>query len=53
MKKKIIPNNNEFPRFLNQLAKDLSKFYYNKLSKKFKVQNKIKGKGYDLSLIHI
>ena len=47
MKKKIIPNNNEFPRFLNQLAKDLSKFYYNKLSKKFKVQNKIKGKGYD------
>ena len=44
MKKKIIPNNNEFPRFLNQLAKDLSKFYYNKLSKKFKVQNKIKGK---------
>jgi hypothetical protein len=39
MKKKIIPNNNEFPRFLNQLAKDLSKFYYNKLSKKFKVQN--------------
>ena len=47
MKKKIIPNNNEFPRFLNQLAKDLSKFYFNKLSKKFKVQNKIKGKGYD------
>ena len=47
MKKKIIPNNNEFPRFLNQLAKDLSTFYYNKLSKKFKVQNKIKGKGYD------
>ena len=47
MKKKIIPNSNEFPRFLNQLAKDLSKFYYNKLSKKFKVQNKIKGKGYD------
>ena len=47
MKKKIIPNNNEFPRFLNQLAKDLSNFYYNKLSKKFKVQNKIKGKGYD------
>ena len=42
MKKKFIPNNNEFPRFLNQLAKDLSKFYYNKLSKKFKVQNKIK-----------
>ena len=47
MKKKIIPNNNEFPRFLNQLAKDLSKFYHKKLSKKFKVQNKIKGKGYD------
>ena len=47
MIKKIIPNNNEFPRFLNQLANDLSKFYFNKLSKKFKVQNKIKGKGYD------
>ena len=47
MNKKIISNNNAFPRFLNQLAKDLSKFYYNKLSKKFKVQNKIKGKGYD------
>ncbi len=47
MNKKIISNNNAYPRFLNQLAKDLSKFYYNKLSKKFKVQNKIKGKGYD------
>ena len=47
MKKKIISYNNAYPRFLNQLAKDLSKFYYNKLSKKFKVQNKIKGKGYD------
>ena len=33
--------------FLNQLAKDLTKFYYNKLDKPFKISNKLKGKGYD------
>ena len=33
--------------FLNKLAKDLTKFYYLKLNKPFKVQNKLKGKGYD------
>ena len=44
MKKKIIPNNNEFPRFLNQLAKDLSTFYYNKLSKNLKFKTKLREK---------
>ena len=29
------------------LAKKLTKFYYSKLNKSFKVINKIKGKGYD------
>ena len=33
--------------FLNSLAKDLTKFYYSKLDKKFKIQNKLKGTGYD------
>ena len=36
-----------FSRFLNQLAKDLTKFYYAKLDKPFKITNKMKGKGYD------
>ena len=33
--------------FLNNLAKELTKFYYLKLNKNFKVSNKLKGKGYD------
>jgi len=33
--------------FLNSLANDLTKFYYSKLDKKFKIQNKLKGTGYD------
>ena len=33
--------------FLNNLAKELTKFYYSKLNKTFKVANKLKGKGYD------
>ena len=33
--------------FLNDLAKELTKFYYSKLNKSFKVFNKLKGKGYD------
>ena len=33
--------------FLNNLAKDLSKFYYSKLNKNFKVANKLKGQRYD------
>ena len=36
-----------FAKFLNQLAKDLTSFYYSKLNKTFKVSNKLKGKGYD------
>ena len=36
-----------FSKFLNQLAKDLTSFYYLKLNRTFKVSNKLKGKGYD------
>ncbi|MDA9604148.1 inositol monophosphatase [Candidatus Pelagibacter sp.] len=36
-----------YANFLNKLAKDLTKFYYKKLNKTFKVSNKIKGIGYD------
>ena len=33
--------------FLNNLAKELTKFYYSKLNKTFKVSNKLKDRGYD------
>ncbi len=33
--------------FLNALAKELTKFYYQKLNRSFRVINKSKGKGYD------
>ena len=36
-----------YASFLKQLAKDLTKFYYAKLDKPFKITNKMKGKGYD------
>ena len=36
-----------YASFLNQLAKDLTRFYYAKLDKPFKITNKLKGKGYD------
>ena len=36
-----------YASFLNQLARDLTKFYYAKLDKPFKITNKMKGKGYD------
>jgi histidinol phosphatase-like enzyme (inositol monophosphatase family) len=36
-----------YANFLNNLAKKLTKFYYLKLNKTFKVSNKLKGKGYD------
>ena len=36
-----------YASFLNQLAKDLTKFYYAKLDKPFKITNKMKGRGYD------
>ena len=36
-----------YANFLNTLAKDLTKFYYSKLNKPFKISNKKKGRGYD------
>ena len=36
-----------YSKFLENLASKLTKFYYLKLDKPFKVINKIKGKGYD------
>ena len=36
-----------YANFLNRLALGLTKFYYSKLNKTFKVSNKLKGKGYD------
>ena len=50
MSEKKIIKNKEFPSFLNSLAKDLIKYYYSKLNKKFKVNNKLKGKGYSMYL---
>jgi histidinol phosphatase-like enzyme (inositol monophosphatase family) len=37
----------KYSRFIENLAKKLTKFYYSKLKKPFKVSNKLKGKGYD------
>jgi len=36
-----------YSKFIESLAKKLTKFYYYKLNKTFKVSNKLKGKGYD------
>ena len=36
-----------YSKFLNDLAKKLTRFYFLKLDKKFSVFNKKKGKGYD------
>ena len=36
-----------FAHFLNSLAKEMTRFYYVKLDKPFKVVNKLKGTGYD------
>ncbi len=36
-----------YSKFIENLAKKLTKFYYLKLNKSFKVSNKLKGKGYD------
>ena len=36
-----------YSKFLKNLAKKLTKFYYSKLNKPFKVSNKLKGRGYD------
>ena len=34
-------------KFLNNLAKELTRFYNKKLSKSFQLTNKLKGRGYD------
>ena len=47
MSKNKFKKNKEFPVFLKNLAKDLTKYYNNKLKKPFKINNKLKGKGYD------
>jgi len=36
-----------YANFLNQLAKELTSFYFYKLNKTFKISNKLKGRGYD------
>ena len=36
-----------YSKFIENLAKRLTKFYYKKLNKPFKVSNKLRGKGYD------
>ena len=36
-----------YANFLNNLARELTRFYYSKLNKPFKISNKLKGKGYD------
>jgi myo-inositol-1(or 4)-monophosphatase len=36
-----------YSKFIENLANKLTKFYYSKLDKPFKVSNKLKGKGYD------
>ncbi len=36
-----------YSKFIENLAKKLTVFYYSKLNKPFKVSNKLKGKGYD------
>ena len=37
----------KYSKFLNNLANKLTRFYFLKLNKPFKVSNKLKGKGYD------
>ena len=43
----ISKNYSIYANFLNKLAKDLTRYYYSKLNRTFKVSNKLKGKGYD------
>ena len=40
-------NYKTYSNFIENLAKKLTKFYYLKLNKPFKISNKFKGKGYD------
>jgi len=36
-----------YSKFIKSLAQKLTKFYYSKLNKPFKISNKLKGRGYD------
>ena len=36
-----------YSKFVNNLAKKLTQFYYSKLNKTFKISNKLQGRGYD------
>ena len=36
-----------YSKFIENLAKKLTKYYYSKLNKSFRIFNKLKGKGYD------
>ena len=47
MSDKEFKNYRLYYNFLNSLAKDLTRYYYKKLNKPFKVINKSRGKGYD------
>mgnify|MGYP001479297378 CR=1 FL=1 len=47
MPDKKFTNYRLYYNFLNALAKDLTRYYYKKLNKPFKVSNKEKGRGYD------
>ena len=47
MSDKKFTNYRLYYNFLNSLAKDLTRYYYKKLNKPFKVINKSKRKGYD------
>ena len=47
MQNKTFKNYRLYYNFLNSLAKQLTRYYYKKLNKTFKVSNKLKGKGYD------
>ena len=47
MQKLKSSNYKEYSKFIENLAKKLTKFYYLKLNKPFKVSNKLKGRGYD------
>ena len=42
-----LSNYSTYSKFIENLAIKLTKFYYLKLDKPFKVSNKLKGKGYD------
>ena len=40
-------NYKAYSKFIENLAKKLTKYYYSKLNKSFRIFNKLKGKGYD------